>query len=494
MQSNVTLSGVTFEFENGRILFQNLSFTLGPGVTALVGANGVGKTTLGKLISGELSPSKGIIKTQGNVLILKQNENPEDIPVYEYIAENYSWSLWRERLLDGIDQERKCSELSGGQWMRVRLANMLSESFIIMDEPTNNLDREGRDIILDFLRSYQFGVLLISHDRECLNLCTDVLELSSHGVSKYGGPWEKYEDEKKQERDRLRKNLETAKKERADAIVQKSVLIGRQEKRNQAGRKKASRGGAPKILLGRNKQKAEGTLGRVESENIDAINSKIREAHEAFQSLKVDQVMYAGQLGTEIPSQKLVAEGKQFNIFFTKWIYDREIRFSWRGNIRLAIKGKNGSGKSSLLRAIMGENFLIKGEITRGNLRTIYLDQRCSSLDFEKSIFENVRGVSNLPDNEIRSRLAGFLFFGESVFQTVDTLSGGERLRAALAQGFLKEEEAELLIMDEPTNNLDMPNIEFLERLIREFKGAVILISHDDVFLEKCGINETFEI
>lgn len=494
MQSNVTLSGVSFELENGRTLFQNLSFSLGPDLTALVGPNGIGKSTLAKLIAGEIQPSEGNIKVQGKVTFFNQNEAPKNIHVYEYLAENYSWSLLGDKLLEGIDQEKNCTELSGGQWMRVRLANSLSENFLILDEPTNNLDREGREVLLDFLQSYQYGILLISHDRECLNLCQDILELSNQGVFKYGGGWEAYEEEKEHERQRLLNNLETAKKERTNALAQKTLQVERQEKRNRKGKKDAAKGGIPRILLGGRKQKAEGTLGRVESANIDNINIKIREAHEAFQSLKVDQVMYADLVGKEIPNQKLIAEASEFNIRFEDWIYPKDLSFTWRGNSKIAIKGKNGSGKSSLLKAIIGEEFTVRGELKRGELKTIYLDQKNSSLDLSKSIFENVQRVSNLPDSEIRNGLARFLFFGDTVFQKVESLSGGERLRAALAQGLLQDDKPELLIMDEPTNNLDLSNIEFLEELVSEFKGAVIVISHDEVFLENCGIEEFFEV
>lgn len=494
MLSNVTFRDVTFELENGRTLFQNISFSLGPELTALVGSNGVGKSTLAKLISGELQPTQGHIQRLGEITVFAQSEEQPGIPVYEYLAGHYTWSLLGDKLLDGVDQEAICNKLSGGQWMRVRLAKCLAETFLILDEPTNNLDREGREILLDFLKSYQFGVLLISHDRECLNLCKDVLELSGRGISKYGGGWKAYEEEKEEERGRLQKNLDNAKKERDSAISQKTLQIEKQEKRNREGTKKAAKGGMPRILLGGRKQKAEATLGKVTNAVIENRDAKIREAYDAFQELKVDPVMYTDLVGKEIPNQKLVAETIDFNIKFQDWLYPENLNFTWRGNIRMAIKGGNGSGKSTLLKAILGEEFITRGEIKRGDLRTIYLDQRTSSLDETKSVFDNVRGASDLPDTEVRNGLARFLFFGDDAFQKVGTLSGGERLRAALAQGLLQSEKPELLILDEPTNNLDLANIHFLEELISQFKGALIIISHDEFFLENCLIEESYQM
>lgn len=125
-----------------------------------------------------------------------------------------------------------------------------------------------------------------------------------------------------------------------------------------------------------------------------------------------------------------------------------------------------------------------------GDLVTLYIDQSCHQLDDNKSIFENIRDVSSLTESEIRNGLAKFLFTKESVFQKAGELSGGERLRATLAQGFLCAEKPELLVLDEPTNNLDLANIEFLEELVREFRGALIVISHDEVFLENCRVTQ----
>jgi len=493
MLPNITLSGVTFELENGRTLFHDLTFSLEPKLTALVGPNGIGKSTLAKLIAGDLHPIRGSIKRSDNIVVFSQAEAPPDIPVYEYLVD-YTWSLLGDKLLEGIDLEMMCGTLSGGQWMRVRLAHILSESFIILDEPTNNLDREARQILLDFLRHYQYGVLLISHDRECLRLCEDILELSPQGISKYGGGWEAYEKEKEEERERLQKNLIHAKKERDSAQAERTTQLERQEKKNREGKKKALKGGIPRILLGGMKRRAEVTSGKIDSSTIESINAKVREAHEAFQELKVDPVMYADLIGKEIPNQKLVAEALDFNIKFQDWIYSEDLNFSWRGNVRIAIKGKNGSGKSTLIKAILGDEFTTRGEIKRGDLKTVYLDQRTSSLEDSKSIFENVRAVSDLPDVEVRNGLARFLFFGDSVFQKAETLSGGERLRAALAQGLLHSERPELLIMDEPTNNLDLANIQFLEELVSQFKGALLMISHDEIFLENCKIEDELMI
>jgi ATPase subunit of ABC transporter with duplicated ATPase domains len=199
-------------------------------------------------------------------------------------------------------------------------------------------------------------------------------------------------------------------------------------------------------------------------------------------------VMYVDLIGREIPAQKLVAEARAFNVRFRDWIYRDDLNFTWRGNVRIALKGANGSGKSTLVKALLGGVFETRGQLRRGDLVTLYLDQWCSLLDDRESVFENVRAVSSASESEIRNGLAKFLFAREAVFQRVSELSGGERLRAALARGLLSTHTPELMVLDEPTNNLDLANIRFLERVVTDFRGALVVISHDENFLNNCGV------
>jgi ATPase subunit of ABC transporter with duplicated ATPase domains len=490
MNSNITVRGVSFELPNGRELFNNLNFSLDSQITALVGPNGGGKTTLARLLAGELEPTEGTIRRNGALTFFPQRMEPESIPVDEFLTLDYGWSALGETLLEGINRQQLCTTLSGGQWMRVRLARTLEDQFLILDEPTNDLDRSGRTAVLQFLREREGGVLLISHDRECLELCKDVLELSNRGLSKFGGGWSDYIEQREREREGLTQALEQAKRERDRAISGRNEQRARQEKRNSRGAKAAAQGGQAKILLGTRKRKAQATTGKLDAATLDRANIAVRETFDAWNELKIDPVMYADLMGDELPSQQLVAEASGFNIRFHQWIYQEDLNFSWRGNVRIALKGGNGSGKSTLLKAILGTEFETRGELRRGGLISLYVDQRCASLEGEKSIFENVRDSATLTESEIRNGLAKFLFQKESVFQKVKELSGGERLRAALAKGFLSQERPQLLVLDEPTNNLDLSNVEFLENLVREFRGALIVISHDSIFLEACGVTE----
>ena len=491
MSSYIIVSGVSFELPNGHLLFKNIHFSLQKNITALVGPNGIGKSCLAQIIADKLVPSDGIVRRNGAVAIFPQREIPQDISVQEYLADRYTWSVLGDQLLDGIHRNQMCSRLSGGEWMRVRLAATVNEQFLILDEPTNDLDRSAKNIIKDFLHDYSFGVLLISHDRELLQLCDEVLELSKKGLKKFGGHWHLYENEKNKERMQLHLDLERAKKNRSKAQEERKNEIVKQEKRSLRGKEFGIKTGMSKIVIQAKKRQAEGTTGKIDASTAKRAEIKVQEAFEAWNEMKLDPLMYADLSGEAVPHQKLIFEARSFNIKFDPnlWLYKNDLDFSWRGNIRLAIKGANGSGKSTLVRALLGSLFQAQGELRRGSLRTLYMDQHCSILNESLSVYENVRAVSQLSESEIRNNLAKLLFTGEKVFQTVQTLSGGERLRAALACGLMKDQKPELLVLDEPTNNLDLANIQFLENLIAQFKGAIIIISHDEVFLKNCGID-----
>lgn len=518
---------VSFELPNGRLLFQHLSLSLESRVTALVGPNGVGKTCFARILAGlgELSSGRvsGRVSSRGRVAYFAQRSEAPVDSVAEFLGGD--WSL----LLEGIDLGARCCDLSGGQWMKVRLTHVLNgdADFLILDEPTNDLDRSGREAVAEFLRAFSGGVLLISHDRELLSLCEDVVEFSNRGVARYGLGWGDYVAEKDRERAGLETALDSARRDRDAAARDRRVSVERQEKRTRQGARDGARGGLPKILIGARKRQAQKTSARVDVETLARSEAAVSSAYEAFAAVKVDPVMYAELVSANVASNALVAEARAFNVRYradvdvdvevdvevdvngngningkremSPWVFASDLDFSWRGPIRVAIRGPNGSGKSTLLRAMTdsakpSQTGLIetRGEFVRGSLPVLYVDQKCAILDDNESVLENVRG--ELSETELRNGLAKFLFTGDRVFQKVGSLSGGERLRAALAKGFLRSRPPGLLVLDEPTNNLDIANVEFLENLLREYTGAIVAVSHDEVFLENAGIDSRFEL
>jgi ATPase subunit of ABC transporter with duplicated ATPase domains len=494
----LTARDLSYELPNGRLLFRNLTLSLGDRLTALVGPNGVGKTTLAKVLAGELAPTGGEVRRQGPLVFFAQREEPPPVSLEEFLGPEWAWTLQGERLLAGIDRTGSCTSLSGGQWMRARLARACAQeqSYLILDEPTNDLDRDGREAVLDFLRGHAGGALLISHDREALALCDEILELSNRGLSRHGGGWEVYRAARDQERENLTRSLAAAGKARDQALAERRKEREKQEKRNRRVADAAAKGGLPKILLGARKRAAQATTGKIDTGTLHKAAEAARSLQTALSELKVDPAMYAELEGRVLPAQKLVAEAAGFNLRYRgsgHWVYPGDLDFAWRGNVRLALRGANGSGKSTLLRALLGglpSGVETRGGLRPGSLEILVLDQRLATLDDARTLFENVRDVSGASDTEIRNALARFLFPREAAFQKVGELSGGERLRAALARGFLGARRPELLLLDEPTNNLDAANIEFLEKVVARFRAAVLVISHDETFLANCRLED----
>jgi ATPase subunit of ABC transporter with duplicated ATPase domains len=264
MSSIVIARDLSYEFLNGRGLFKNLNFALDTKLAALVGPNGVGKTCLANLIAGTLEPTEGAIRRMGSVKLFPQRQEPPRVTVIEFLSAAYEWSLPGERLLEGIDRHAICATLSGGQWMRVRLARALNDQYLILDEPTNDLDRDGRRTVIQFLQDHEGGALLISHDRECLRVCEEIFEVSNRGLAKFGDGWSGYVEAKEREGERMSAALERAKRGRESALADRAVQQARQEKRSRRGAESVAAGGIPKILLGARKRRAQAACGKLD--------------------------------------------------------------------------------------------------------------------------------------------------------------------------------------------------------------------------------------
>lgn len=493
---SIVFRHVGFEWPNGNVVFDNLGLALNQKVYSLVGPNGVGKTTLARLISSELAATSGEVVNNESVFYFRQEEDRPRFTIGEYLAEvSEQLNEFVAKFLNGIGFDRNCNELSGGEWTRVRLARVVASSttFLILDEPTNHLDREGRAAVGEFLKSYRGGVLIISHDRELLEKSKMVLELSSSGISVFDGTWGEYMNFKDSERSHLRNQLDVAKRNRDESLRERQEKLDRQAKRQRRGQKAAEAGGMPKILLGARKRRAQITRAKIDTATSEDVNKAVSQAWDAYQELKIDPVMYARLPRVELPQGKTVIEAEELNFKFNtsdKNLWKRDLTFAFRGPERIAITGSNGSGKSTLLKLLKNESLpgVKTGLLRLGHVRSVFLDQDYSQLDPSKSIFENVRESAAMEESELYGLLAMFLFKGERSQQLVCELSGGERLRAALAKAFISTAPANVLFLDEPTNNLDLPNIEFLEGILKKYSGALVVVSHDSNFLANLGM------
>lgn len=495
-----SLSHISYEI-GGRSLFQSLQLELGSAKYGLVGPNGVGKSTLAKLMAGLLEPDDGFIRRPSSVSYLSQREEPPDCSVIEYLDDEgagFSKSRFMVRsLLSKIEDESPLRSLSGGEWMRVRLAKVAAqaESFVILDEPTNDLDRDGKEAVLDFLRSHEGGILLISHDREALRTMNEILELSNQGLQRFGVNFDDYTDLREAEDARLADHLRQSKKERDKTEREMHEKIARQEKRMREGKKAADKGGLPRILLGARKRKAQQSMGRIVHRETGVTARSQEKATSAWSDMKIDPfIRFDFEAAKPSPSKI------HFNVLDlsldlpppTGTLWQRPLTFVIKGSERWHLRGANGVGKSTLLKILLGQDAphvrITQGHVRRGSSHLVVLGQSDHGFHHDRPLLEDLLETSRFSATDLRNELAFFGFTGQQALQPSGSLSGGEYLKAALAKAFLGPTIPDLIVLDEPTNNLDLGSIELLETALRRFQGGLLVVSHDADFAGNIGI------
>ncbi len=502
----ITLSAVNYSVGE-RALFTDLSLSFQKKKYGLVGPNGIGKTTLARIVAGIIGPASGQVQSSCKVGYFTQVESAANMGLGEYLA-----SIWdadgryREEiteLVESLDLDRCLNQLSGGEWMRARFARLLATDpeFLILDEPSNNLDRDGREFLTTFLKTYGGGLLLISHDRELLRQVDIVIELSNQGASIYGGNFDLYWDRRQSERiahgEELSDLKRLAKKTSRDSFARRD----QQAKRMRHGKKRIAKLCIPRMQAGAMKRTAQITMGSIHKDTSEHIRQSVSRISESWESMKLDPFLRLDFEGAQVPAGKTVLSLHQVNWQFEDAplpLWKMPLDFCIQGSQRCQILGSNGSGKSTLAKLIASPDFARNGtrsgELSVGKNEIAYLDQKYGMLDPNLSVLEQLEAKTRFSKVELRNELAFYGFTGDSVLKKVKVLSGGELLKACLAHIFLEEKIPEVLLLDEPTNNLDFVSIELLEKAVSAFRGAVIVISHDAEFVNQLGIERWIEL
>nr|WP_132823036.1 ABC-F family ATP-binding cassette domain-containing protein [Pseudomonas aeruginosa] len=492
--STLTLDGVSFQLPDGSLLFSDLDETFDTRHTGLVGRNGVGKSLLARLLAGHLQPSSGSVRRQGRVRYLAQQLEPADYPTvadlagvrpwlealarieagsldaadYECLGER--WDI-RQRLADALAAEglghlradTPSERLSGGECMRVALLGAFLDDadFLILDEPSNPLDGPARALLRARLAAWDGGLLLVSHDRELLEGMQRIVELSTLGLRSYGGGYSFYAQSREEAREAAERRLDQRRLERKRQTLAMREQQQRQERRQASGRREGKTANQAKILLGGFRERSEVSAG------------KLRNAHQAERERLDREVREAAREVEEASPLRPL----------------REIDLLLSGPRRLALVGPNGSGKSTLLRLLAGQRAPLAGTcaVTVG---AAYLDQRLSVLDHGRGVLEQLLEVNrSRGESWLRTRLAQLGLPAERLAQPCATLSGGERLKAALALVLYADRPAQLLLLDEPDNHLDLAARQALESMLGQYRGALLVVSHDPVFLRRLALD-----
>lgn len=516
------LHQVTCQFATGDTLFGPLNLALEPSLCALVGRNGSGKTRLLRLLAGLDSPTSGHIERRGSHVYVAQQH---DISAQTTLAEllgyddifaarrridsgDYQpddlerldgyWDL-AERLtaafltanLPPFDPENLASSLSGGERVRALLCGAFTANadYLLLDEPTNHLDRQGREWFYAQLARCSCGVMVATHDRELLAQVPRILELSGTGLRVYGGNYDDYQRQRDAEQQAARAALD-------HAATERKRTRARMHKEHDASQRRSAQtlrtvdsmniASFERIKYKMAAKERPGTWRKQHHEQTDALNTAVKQARERVE--EENPVMFT------LPGSR-IAEGKQAIVLQELILpYVNMPPINWRmdGPMRVALRGPNGCGKSTLLKIILGELEPVSGTC-RVSVQSAYLDQHLSQLDLTQSVMTHLNlHDTPLEEGVLRSRLAQLQLGADKVSLPLRELSGGERLKAALACVLWREEATQLLLLDEPTNHLDLASVQAIEAALAGFPGALLVVSHDQAFLN--GLQLTHEM
>ncbi|AVL98071.1 MULTISPECIES: ABC-F family ATP-binding cassette domain-containing protein [Microbacterium] len=540
----VVLDRLSLTWPDGTVALDGVSGAFGAGRTGLVGRNGAGKSTLLRLIAGELSPTSGTLSTSGEVAFLPQQLTLDvdrrvsdllgvtaaldavraitagDVDPAHFDAVGDDWDIearaeasLAEAGLAPAFLDRTVGELSGGEAVLVAIAGirLRRAPLTLLDEPTNNLDRDARAALAAMVQSWKGTLIVVSHDLALLELMDDTAELYGRNLSVFGGPYSEWrawldaeQDAAKQAEVAAAQVLRKEKRQRIEAEV-KLAHRARTAKKAEVEKR------VPKIIAHGRKMAAEVSAGRLRTE-VGAKEDAARAAHDAAgRRVRSDASMKIELPDPDVSRSRRIAElgGPE-----RSWVI--------QGPERVALVGRNGAGKTTLLERLVDgavhnsgqeaperPNPTLEAEIGRDLLsyerpelraealtdRIGYLPQRVDGLDESLSVFANVAvAAPQVPEKELRNRLARFLIRGGTADRPVSALSGGERFRVALARLLLTDPAPHLVVLDEPTNNLDLDTVDQLVEALRAYRGAVLVVSHDDAFLSRLDLDLTLEI
>lgn len=513
----VSLQHVYVQFANGETLLDDLNLSFDHIPTGIVGRNGAGKSVLAKLLAGVLIPSSGTLTRSASVAYVPQtvalapgdtvadvtatadplaalqrlargDALPDDL---ELIDDRWDLAERLRKALDAaglqhINADDPASQLSGGQLARVTVIGALlaAPQLLILDEPTNHLDSDGRTWLLGALKDWRGGLVVVSHDRELLNHMGQIIELSPSGALVYGGNYDAFRARKAIEQHAAHTALERARQERSRERRRLQRDHDAMQRHAASSRKHTETANVDRFTKARWKSAASEITGTVRSAHLqqkDQLNERVRQAH--------GRVMEETPTLLALPAA-CVPNGRRVLTLVDAqlpWL-DPEapatyLSVNLTGPVRVAVRGPNGCGKSTLLKLLAGQWHAVSGDCSV-HVPSTYIDQHLALLDDRRSIVEQLNLLDTpLAEGELRTRLALLQLDALRVTQPTGRLSGGERLKAAMALALWRETPAQLLLLDEPTNHLDLESVTAFEQALQGFTGAIVAVSHDEAFL-----------
>lgn len=428
----------------------------------IVGANGAGKTTLLDILSKKLEPDEGLLKIYGQSGYISQLKSPEKLEISKEFASKFSIeSKWRD-------------SMSGGEKTKFKVVSVLEESNLIIfaDEPTSNVDIESIFLMEEMFAKYKGTFVVISHDRIFLdNFCNKIIEVEDGKVRCFEGNYSNYYQQKKLKTERA--EFEYQKYINEKQRLEKAIVFTKEKSRSVRNAPRRM-GNSEARLHKMGNQSAKKNLDN----SVKAIKKRI-EHLEPKEKVKITEKIKLDLQDNFNPPGKILIEGHNINKSFGEKVLFENANFYIENSKKIALIGPNGCGKSTLLKMIIegNENIRIAPSAKIG-----YFSQDYNILDYKKSIIENIMDKSIFPESFSRTLLSRLLFKGDTIYKKVNVLSGGELAKVSFAKILLSD--ANLLVLDEPTNYLDANSLEAIEEAFIDYNKTLLFVSHDRHFIK----------
>ncbi|WP_333619585.1 ATP-binding cassette domain-containing protein [Dietzia sp.] len=535
LRTSISCIGLAYAHPDHTPVFAGLDFSLGPGLSTLVGRNGAGKSTLLRILAGELAPTAGTATGPaagaGIVAYVPQDLLGEKSPAEGEPGPTLASLLGIERRLAALarieagstdpgaftelgeewdiaertsavigemglpaDLDRHAAQLSGGERTLAAIAGAIlaRADVLLLDEPTNNLDSAARGRLFDALRTFIAGggcALVVSHDLELLELADTTLELHDGGLRQFSGPYsamraaiEGEQAAAEQAATSAREDLRTARRQRDQAQQMNAT-------RARMGKKAEREKRVPKIVAGMRKDAAEKSAGKLGDQHAEKVAGAEDAAREAADLVRRVRLLRIELPDPGLPSSRIVLDARGEVQDGAVGSVGADGALQLMGPERVRLVGRNGSGKTTAIRRMTAD-----GSIA---VPFAYLaqDLPVGAGERERSVVDLIAARRPSADpSEPHAQAARFLFTGAAGAKRLGELSGGERLRAFLAAALFARPLPQLLVLDEPTNNLDIEGVEQLAGALAEWRGALLLVTHDDGFAERVGIEREVTI